>query len=65
MTNPIKCKCGKGYASAYDNLCKFCRENLLSRAEAKKVGVKHQGDGLSVDAYRVAKGELDRKDVWL
>lgn len=60
-----KCKCGKGYASDYDYLCKFCRENTVRRAVAKSVGVKHRGDGMSVDQYRVAIGELKRSEVWL
>ena len=47
-----KCGCGKGYASDYDNLCKFCREHLVRRAVAKKFGVKHRGDGMSVEQYR-------------
>ena len=64
-TKNIKCGCNKGYASEYDTLCKFCREGSLSRTEAKKVGVKHRGDGCSVTQYRVAKGELNRKDVYI
>lgn len=51
---PVKevCKCGKGYASSVDHLCRFCREDLLSRAEAKKIGVRHRGDGLSLYDYQ-------------
>jgi hypothetical protein len=51
----MKCKCGEGYASEIDTLCRFCREHLLSRAEAKKVGVKHRGDGCTLDQYSRAK----------
>jgi len=65
MASHIVCGCGEGYASEYDNLCKFCREHKLRRAEAKKVGVRHRGDGLSVVQYRVAIGELNRKDVFI
>lgn len=43
------CNCGKGYASPYDNLCKFCREHLFRRADCKEAGVKHRGDGLSIE----------------
>ena len=45
----MKCKCGKGYASAWDGMCKFCRENKHSRAFAKSVDVRHSGDGMSVE----------------
>lgn len=53
----MKCKCGKGYASQIDNLCKFCRENEsnLTRAKLKKLGVKHQGDGLTLEQLRKQK----------
>jgi len=50
-----KCGCGKGYASEYDSMCKFCRETLVSRAIAKKYGVKHRGDGMSVTQYRYSQ----------
>lgn len=45
----IDCKCGKGHASQIDGQCKFCREKSWSRAEAKSVGVKHRGDGMSLE----------------
>lgn len=45
------CKCGKGNASSYDGLCRFCREKLFSRSEAKRVGVRTRGDGMSVGQY--------------
>lgn len=61
----LMCKCNKGYASEYDNLCKFCREYLVSRTVAKNVNVKHQGDGMSITQYRVAMGEVKRKDVFI
>jgi hypothetical protein len=47
----MKCKCGKGYASEEDGLCKFCREKLIRRAVAKSVGVAHRGDGMTVEQY--------------
>jgi len=43
------CSCGKGHASSYDSLCRFCREKLFSRAVAKSVGVRHRGDGMSLE----------------
>lgn len=50
----MKCKCDKGHASDYDNLCKFCRENLFRRAVAKQVGVRHRGDGMTIEQYQKA-----------
>ncbi|UOW66374.1 hypothetical protein vBAspATola_31 [Aeromonas phage vB_AspA_Tola] len=47
----MKCKCGKGYASEVDGRCKYCREGMHSRALCKSVGVRHRGDGLSLDQY--------------
>ena len=64
-TPSTPCVCGNGNASPYDNLCRFCREDLLSRADGKKVNVRHKGDGMSITQYRVAIGELDRKDVYI
>lgn len=61
----IMCKCGKGYASEYDGLCKFCREGLVRRAVAKSVNVRHRGDGMSIDQYEVAVGIKKRKDVYI
>lgn len=49
MSDKIKCGCGKGYASPADNLCKHCREYRFSRAQCVKVGVKHRGDGMTLD----------------
>lgn len=43
------CKCRKGYASLVDGMCKFCREKQYSRARAKSVGVKHRGDGMTIN----------------
>ena len=60
----IVCGCGKGYASEYDNVCRFCREDLVRRAVAKSVNVRYRGDGMSITQYRVAIGEINRKDVW-
>lgn len=45
----MKCKCGRGHGSAWDGMCKFCRENKYSRAFAKSVDVRHCGDGMSVE----------------
>ena len=59
MSN-ITCGCGKGHASSYDSLCCFCREKLFSRAVAKSVGVRHRGDGMSLEQvvdYYVKAGE--------
>lgn len=50
MSNLV-CKCGKGYASEFDGMCKYCRENTVRRAVAKKFGVRHRGDGMSVEQY--------------
>jgi hypothetical protein len=47
----MECGCGKGHASEFDNMCKFCREKLFRRAEAKSVDVRHQGDGMEVEQY--------------
>lgn len=46
------CKCGKGYASDYDNKCKFCREEMcgIPRSILKKY-VRYRGDGLRVEDY--------------
>lgn len=51
----LKCKCGKGYASSYDGLCCFCRESLVRRADARAVGVRHRGDGLSIEQFEKIK----------
>lgn len=59
------CGCGKGHASSYDDLCKYCRENLVRRSVAKSVNVKHQGDGMSIDQYEVAIGIKKRGDVYI
>ena len=56
MSDKSKCSCGKGYASKVDGMCKFCREKTFRRAEAKKIGVSHRGDGLTLedlDKYRL------------
>lgn len=45
----MTCRCGKGHASPVDNMCKFCREKRYSRAVAKRAGVKHRGDGMTLD----------------
>ena len=45
----MKCKCGRGHGSAWDGMCKFCRENKYSRAFAKSVDVRHCGDGMSIE----------------
>ena len=57
----MKCSCGRGYASHFDNLCKFCRENLVPREKAKRVGVRHRGEGMSVDQYK--KAMYEREDI--
>lgn len=51
-----RCGCGKGFASSYDNLCRFCREHSVSRAEAKRFGVKTRGDGMTVEQLRKGLG---------
>lgn len=65
VEGPIVCGCGKGHASEYDGLCKFCREDTVSRSVAKRVGVRYSGDGMCIDAMRVLKGEVKRKDVYI
>lgn len=52
-----KCRCGKGYASDFDGLCKFCREEYsgIRRAVQKKVGVRHRGDGMTIEQYQKAQ----------
>ena len=60
-----QCKCGKGYESYYDYQCRFCRENTVSRAQAKAVGVRTAGDGMTVDQMRVLKNEIKRSEVWI
>lgn len=48
----LVCKCGKGYASEYDKMCKFCRENACGvRRAVLRDYVKHRGDGLPLDEY--------------
>ncbi len=47
-----QCKCGKGHASEYDGLCRFCREKLVGHTAAKRVGVRRRGDGMAVDQYK-------------
>jgi len=36
MSDAIKCKCGRGYASEVDRRCKFCREELISRSHRRR-----------------------------
>ena len=43
------CECGKGHKSNVDGLCCFCREKQYSRADCKDAGVKHRGDGLTIE----------------
>lgn len=62
---PVVCFCGQGYASRFDNLCKFCRENTVSRADAKRVNVRHQGDGMSIDQWKVLNGLVKRSEVYI
>ena len=51
------CKCGKGKASNIDGLCRFCREAQFPRAEAKRVGVRHRADGMSLfQAEKLRRG---------
>lgn len=47
------CGCRKGYASEYDGLCRFCREECsgIRREIQKKVGVTHRGDGMTIEQY--------------
>lgn len=51
------CNCGKGYASEFDGLCKFCREEYsgIRRAVQKSVGVRHRGDGMTIEQFIKAK----------
>lgn len=57
------CCCGKGYASDIDNRCRNCREHQYTRAEAKSVGVKHRGDGMTLD--QEAKLLRKKCGMWL
>lgn len=47
----MKCKCGKGNASAADGICKFCREKKLPRRLTKRFA-KHRGDGITYQQYQ-------------
>lgn len=49
MNEKIKCRCGKGFASSVDGICKYCREYKYSRSVTKKMGVRNRGDGLSLE----------------
>lgn len=48
---PKVCGCGKGHASDFDGLCRFCREDrhVGSRRDMKDFRVKRRGEGLSVE----------------
>jgi hypothetical protein len=50
MTTKTVCKCGKGYASPLDNLCRYCREDAHcpTRAMCIKFGIR-RGEGLTLD----------------
>lgn len=54
----MKCKCGKGYSSPFDGLCKFCREKKYSRSDTKRAGVRYRGDGLTLDQLTYLKRTL-------
>jgi len=58
MVDTPVCKCTKGFASRYDSLCRYCREKDFSRAQAKKVGVRHRGDGMTIDQMIRITGDL-------
>ena len=51
MSDTNVCGCKKAVASPVDNLCRYCREHLVSRAEAKKLGVLRRGDGMTLEQY--------------
>lgn len=48
---PKICGCGKGHASDFDGLCRYCREDRYcgTRREMKLYRVRNRGDGLSVE----------------
>ena len=50
MSDVIWCGC-KRAPREVDNLCRYCRERLVSRAEAKKLGVLRRGDGMTLEQY--------------
>lgn len=53
----IVCGCGKGHASVEDGICKYCREGKYRRAQAKWAGVRHRGDGMSLEEEaRIKRG---------
>ncbi len=43
------CKCGKGYASTIDWLCRFCREDqhCPTQRDCRRYGIR-RGEGLTV-----------------
>lgn len=55
--NKIICKCGKGYASSFDHLCKFCREkkHCPTNRDCVNYGIK-RGDGLTLEQMTKIKG---------
>ncbi len=52
IMDKIDCECGGGWASHYDKMCAFCRENSCGvRRAVLRDYVKHRGDGLPLDEY--------------
>lgn len=51
MTKPV-CKCGKGYASTLDGLCRFCREDqhCPTRRDCARFGIR-RGEGLAASQF--------------
>ena len=59
---PLKCKCGKGYASQVDKVCKCCRVDKYSCAQCKSVRAR---DGMSLAQEAVLLGIKKRSEVWM
>lgn len=51
-----QCKCGKGHASDYDSMCKFCRESTYAptRAMCSRWGIC-RGQGLDMPTFKSLK----------
>ena len=57
MSTGIVCGCKKGYASAVDNVCRYCRAKQYSAADKRKVSAR---DGMTLDQ----KDWLEKRKEW-